>query len=323
MTFGYAGGRAIPNCHLDLYAYHQATIALPPTKLAELRTKRNIVRAMIKRRLAAMDWYQPIGFRGQGSVAMGTVIREQWYSSYDIDDGIYFSTKSLTGPRGGMLSGREARSLIYEAAYDERYSDPPEMRKNCVRIYYSKGFHIDVPVYRKTLLGFAPPRVELASTEWRPSDPQAVTQWFRDAAALSPGIFTNRQLTRIVRYMKAWSGSRAEWPERMLGGFGITKLVVDHYRPHPNRDDRALLETLWAIFRALDRSTTIWHPVIQGEQVCHPDRQAPVRFLRDCLGFYLERLEGVRSAHSRAEALRYWGAFFLTEYFSNRRRIWI
>lgn len=318
LVLTYIMRRDIPDCHLDMMAYHRAEILLPPSQLDELRTKRNIVRARIKRRLAAMDYYQPIGFRGQGSVAMGTIIREQWYSSYDIDDGIYFSDYALSGPRGGMTSAREARAFVFAAAHDNRYTYSPEMRRHCIRVYYSQGFHIDIPVYRKTY-GPRGVRIDLASTDWRPSDPLAVTRWFKAAAAMSHGFYANRQLTRIVRLVKAWTASRSNWPGRMLSGFGVTKLVVDHYRQHRGRDDRALYDTLAAIYDALERSTQIWHPVIRGETICGPGNDAPARFFRDNLGFYLERLKNIRRARTRADALRYWDSFFNCDFFVARR----
>src|SRR4051812_22559991 len=93
----------VSNCHVDLLALHAKKIALPASKYDELRTKRNKVRIIIKRRLREMGYLQPIGFRSQGSVAMRTVTSGGWYGSFDIDDGIYFHRRALIGPQGGEV----------------------------------------------------------------------------------------------------------------------------------------------------------------------------------------------------------------------------
>lgn len=305
------------DCDADLRAYDRAAVALSAAALRDLRIRRNRTRLLIKRRLAASGFPQPIGFYGQGSVAMGTIVRDP-EEGYDIDDGVYFRPRAFTGPNGGEMSGYAARQLILEAAYAERFWDPPEMLKNCVRVYYAQGFHIDTPVYRVTPRALASPLIELASSSWKLSDPRAVTRWFRLANRRSPGVSANRQLVRIVRYMKAWVRARSAWHGRILGGFGITALAVACYQRAAGRDDRALYETLRAIQALLHAGALIPHPVLQGEWICPPPNDAKVRYLRDQLDGALARLAPVSGILSWDATLAHWNQFFRTDFFEGR-----
>ena len=84
----------------------------------------------------------------QGSYAHRTMV-QQADKDYDIDDGTYFSKDDLKGPKDGDKSARDAKEMVRKALHDEQFNKPPEVRTNCVRVYYSAGYHVDVPVYRE------------------------------------------------------------------------------------------------------------------------------------------------------------------------------
>lgn len=317
------GGRRprIANCHADLLAFHARKIALPPSDYDALRAKRDKVRVIIKRRLREMGYLQPIGFRSQGSVAMRTVTRGGHYGSFDIDDGIYFHRRALTGPLGAEVSPLAARQRILDAAYREHFDDPPVFLKNCVRIFYARGFHIDIPVYRVTTSPFGFQTIELASSSWKPADPAGVTAWFRQANARSPGVFGGRQLARLVRYLKTWICSRSAWQGYMPSGFALTALAVECYRPFPERDDRALLHLLGALFERLQVQTAISHPVIRGEFIVRPDKDATARSLLWALEQGLPRLAPIIEGCPRERALALWDGFFNDDFLRRRPAI--
>lgn len=294
------------DCDADLKAYDRKAIALSIPATRELRLRRDRVRGQIKRRLASFGYRQPIGFHSQGSIAMGTIVRDA-ESGYDIDDGVYFARQALVGPYGGEMSAYAARQLMLEAAYAEYYWDPPEMLKNCIRVYYAKGFHIDIPVYRVTRRGLASSITELASSDWKRSDPRAVTRWFRAANARSASIFNGGQLARIVRYTKAWARARPAWHGRILGGFGITKLVADCYRPSLGRGDRALYETLRAIQARLHIEPRVAHPVLQDEWIGAAYDHAKVRYYRSQLDAALARLAPLPLTRRADDVLAHFG----------------
>jgi hypothetical protein len=302
-----------------LRAFHARKVALPTSRYDELRAKRDKVRLIIKRRLREMGYRQPLRFRGQGSVTMRTVTRGGWYGTFDIDDGIYFSRQALTGPLGGEMSPLEARKMVWEAAYSEYFTDPPEYLKNCVRVFYANGYHVDIPVYRVTTNGLGTETVELASSRWKPANPVAVTDWFRQANARSPGAFGERQLVRMVRLLKVWARSRSVWQYSMPSGFAITALVVECYKAFSDRDDRALLHLISAICQRLQIKTEIMHPVIPGEYIVRPDRDSAVRYLRERMEEALARIAPVIAGCPRTQALGCWNVFFNEDFFSERR----
>lgn len=310
--------RRVVNCHADLMAYHSFAVALPRPVYGELRAKRDTVRQRIKRRLYMMDMPQPTMFRAQGSVIMETITSGGYYGSFDIDDGIYFSRNALKGPQGGDMSALAARQLVWEAAYSEQFAYPPEYRPNCVRVYYAAGYHVDFAVYRLTGSIFGGRTIELASSCWKPSNPAAVTDWFREASLKSPGWGANRQLTRMVRYLKVWCQSRSAWQGYMPSGFALTKLVAECYRAYPERDDRALLHLVWALGERLEWDSTVKHPVMRDEYLYGPGRDAKARFLRDRIIEARVRLRPIFHSANRQDARSCWDSFFNEDYFRSR-----
>lgn len=309
----------ISNCHDDLLAFHASRIALPQHWHRDLQRKREHLRQQIREGLDD-DFPTPSKFCGQGSFAMRTIIRGGNHGSYDIDDGIYFTKASLVGKRGAPIAPLAIRKAVRDAADHANFNDPPEVKTNCVRVYYAGDYHVDIPVYRASVGPDGEPLVELAASVWRRTDPQGVTAWFVKANARSPGRGANTQLRRIVQYLKTWSKARAQTQGRMLGGFGITVLAVEAYRRRPERDDRALYETLVAIRQRLRNSTIIAHPVLDDETV--PRRgDAAVRVFRDCLNQSLDKLDGLTHDYSRAAALRLWDGFFNETFFREQPAI--
>ena len=70
------------------------------------------------------------------------------HKDYDIDDGVYFHKDDLQGPKGGEKTALDAKKMVRKALHDDRFKMAPEVRTNCVRVYYNVGYHVDVPVYR-------------------------------------------------------------------------------------------------------------------------------------------------------------------------------
>ena len=133
---------------------------------------------------------------------------------YDIDDGVYFDKEVLVGDRGAEMTALQASAdgpgtpLIMAAS-----RHPPEVRKNCIRIYYTAGYHVDMPIYRrvttKDIFGNETYHYELASSSWKRSDARDVTAWFeKENTAQSPDTKNGRQLRRITRQIKKFARSR-------------------------------------------------------------------------------------------------------------------
>src|SRR3546814_5852693 len=118
----------------------------------------------------------------QGYHAMKTMIQGE-DSDYDIDDGVYFEKDHLVGPNGGEMSGRAVRQMVCKALQDERFKVPPEVRKNCVRVYYNDGYHVDLPSYRKIEIK------DLISGEAKPARSEAHTSEIQSLMSTSYDVF--------------------------------------------------------------------------------------------------------------------------------------
>lgn len=311
------------DCSRDILTYHNEKVTLPSAEQNEMRERRNANRNRLRRGLRRHEKPMPFETRSQGSYAMKTMVQHP-EKDYDIDDGVYFAKEDLVGARGAYASAREARKMVRDAVDDGSFRRPPEVRNNCVRVYYDAGYHVDLPVYRRlTVNSFMGPThiYELASTDWKRSDARDVTEWFRrENRAKSPDTSNGRQLRRVVRLLKKYSKSRESWSKQILSGFGITKLVVECFQPNLDREDRALYDTMVAINNRLDANRTIAHPVTPNETITNGYDDATARFLRDRLAEALRQLAPLfESQCTRAQALNCWDRVFNTDFFSQRK----
>src|SRR5262245_33814270 len=158
------------NCHDDALAHHDDEVTLPQSDRTAMRDRRNANRDRLKRGLKDSGKPMPIEFKAQGSYAMKTMTQHP-ANDYDIDDGVYFESSDLVGPKGGAMSALEARQMVRDAVDDGCFKTKPEVRSNCVRVVYDAGYHVDIPVYRrvatKDVFGRETAHFELASSEWK------------------------------------------------------------------------------------------------------------------------------------------------------------
>ena len=314
------------NSHSNILAFHNNEVTLPQSERDEMRERRDTNRHRQKDGLRRDGEPSPRDFQSQGSYAHRTMV-QQLDNDYDIDDGTYFRKDDLKGPRGGDKTARDAKEMVRRALHDERFNKPPEVRTNCVRVYYSAGYHVDVPVYREVtttyLYGKQETRYEIASSDWKESDPVEVTRWFnRENQRQSPDTTNGRQLRRHTRMLKAFARSRESWRPRIATGFMITTLVVKEcYRQHATREDKALYYTMVAMRDRLNVNLEIAHPTVDGEWLTKGADDGPSKFLREKLDWAIRELDVLfRTDCTRAQALKAWDKVFNTTYFSERLR---
>ncbi len=311
------------NCHDDMIAYHNEAVTLPEKERREMRTRRDTNRRRLRAGLRRDGEPTPTKCRSQGSYAMRTMV-QQPDKDYDIDDGVYFDIEKLRGPRGGDKSPGNAKEMMRKALHSYTFTRPPEKLKNCVRVYYNEGYHVDIPVYRQVtkrdIWGQVETWYELASTEWKRSDPLAVTDWFlKENKKRSPNMVAGGQLRRIVRFMKGFSRSRLTWRQRIATGFMVTKLVVEKYLPNEAREDEVLYDTIVAIRDRLNYDLEIEHPTVPGEILTKGPSDARTVFLREKLDWAIAKLDILFDADATREAgLRAWDRVFNTTFFSDR-----
>lgn len=314
------------NCADEVLAFHDDEVTLPQAERTEMRDRRDANRDRLKKGLKDAKKPTPREFVSQGSYAMKTMVQHP-EKDYDIDDGVYFGKEFLVGERGAEMSALQARQMVRDALDDGSFKTPPEVRRNCVRVFYEAGFHVDVPVYRrvtsKDVWGNETYHYELASSEWKRSDARDVTDWFEtENKEQSLDKDNGRQLRRIVRLVKKYARSRESWKNQMLSGFGITTLVTECFRGDAVREDRALYETIKAIRDRLNRNLVVAHPVTPSETITNGTNDARARFLRDRLGEAIDALAPLFAyGCTRSQALKCWDKAFATSFFGDREEV--
>lgn len=311
------------NCANDVLAYHDDEVTLPQAERTNMRGRRDANRERLKKGLKDKGKPTPREFASQGSYAMKTMTRHP-AKDYDIDDGVYFDKAVLIGERGAEMTALQTRQMVRDALDDGSFKTPPEVRKNCVRVYYLAGYCVDVPVYRrvttKDIFGNESYHHELASSDWKRSDARDVSKWFEDEnTKQSPDTVNGRQLRRVVREIKKYARSRESWSSQILSGFGITKLVTECFQGDIWREDRALYDTMKAIRDRLNWNLVVEHPVTPNEAITKGTDDPRARFLRARLTDAIDTLAPLFEHDcTRTKALKCWDKVYATTFFSDR-----
>lgn len=306
------------DCSKDVRAYHDQEVTLPKSEQDAMRDRRNANRTRLRNGLTEADKPAPLEFVKQGSYAMKTMTRDA-NNDYDIDDGVYFRKEDLVGDRGAEMTSLQARQMVRDAVDDGKFKTPPEVRSNCVRVFYKKGYHVDLPVYRRVVTSTAfgeEIHYELAaSSGWKRSDARDVSDWYEDERAKSAdGV----QLRRINRDLKKYARSRESWRDSILSGFGISVLTTERFR-YNDREDQALYDTMVAIRDRLNYDLQVAHPVTPGDFITSGPDDARARCFRDKLTGAIDTLQPLFEANcTRERALKCWDKVFATTFFSER-----
>jgi hypothetical protein len=253
--------------------------------------------------------------KNQGSYAMDTIIQHP-QNDYDIDVGIMFDREELKGERGADKSALCTRQMVCDAMQDDKFETPPKCLKNCVRVYYKEGHHVDMPVYR-TYVEDGKFKQELASCDWEDSDPEAINKWFKKAVEKSPDTDNGRQMRRITRLIKKWAKSRASW--KMPSGFIISVLVDEKYIAQKDRDDDSLYSTLKSIRGRLSNDKDIYNPV-NDSLLISEGKESQLDKMYEALNFYLENTLSILDDDdcTDSSALKAWSEFFRDDFFKEK-----
>lgn len=304
----------------QLTDFHNVRVFVDDDSLQLARDRRDANRNRLKRGLSANSEPLPDEFVQQGSYAMRTMVQSEIESS-DVDDGAVFSRSALKGSRDGDKSANDAKDMVCKAlSSKDEFNTPPEVRRNCVRVHYNDGFHVDIPVYRTYEEG-GETKKELASAgSWKDSAPEDITDWFKDSVkSKSPDSSNGRQLRRIVRLLKFWSKSRASWS--MPSGFIISVLVDEAY-PYQgwlDRDDQALLAVMRSIQSRLTLQERVYRPVDPREEITTDISLSRVRNMREQLKGAIDELSKIeRSDCDELMALKALKSVFCSDFWDKR-----
>lgn len=306
------------NKHLT--GFHNGRVFVGEDNLGVARQRRQANRDRLERGLKKDEEPLPLEYVIQGSYAMGTMVLSEVESS-DIDDGAVFDREALKGCRGGDRTPCDAKEMVRKAlASENKFNTPPEVRGNCVRVYYNDGFHVDIPVYRKYEEDGVTHK-ELASTgTWKISAPEDITNWFNSKVnEKSPDEKNGRQMRRVVRLIKYWSKSRSTW--RMPSGFIISVLVDEAYKytGWADRDDLALLNVMRSIRNRLLFNEKVCRPVSPTEEITNDRTYGRVRSMRDEFAWAIEELSKIERADcDELMTLKALKKVFNTDYWDSR-----
>jgi hypothetical protein len=223
-------------------------------------------RKEIKRKIR--EWFQENKpdelqpkFKGQGSFDMNTTVNpipvydtnNNKLLQYDLDYGVYFIEKEDEDNKRAIETWHD---WVYDSVEDHT-DQKPKKKTTCIRVIFSDGHHIDLPIYYKN--GDTP---ELAhkSKRWIESDPKKFLEWFNDQK--------NAQLEKIVRALKAWKNFRENKNSnlKLPSGFELTILATNNCNEDDNLDV-AFRETVRDIKAELDKEFKCMRPTDPVEDV--------------------------------------------------------
>lgn len=188
-------------------------------------------------------------FHPQGSSEMGTTVNPlitydengKPLLDFDTDYGVYFIKKNDDDAKQSINTWHD---WVFKAT--ENHTGKDSIRKTtCVRVMYTDGHHIDLPIYFKE-----DDVIELAhkSKDWLKSDPKEFYEWFNQKKK------TRSRLEAIVRCLKAWKNFREtnNTNLKLPSGFELTILATNNYVDADNLDE-AFRKTVAAIDQEINK----------------------------------------------------------------------
>lgn len=252
--------------------------------------------------------YRVVDHVVQGSKAMNTIIKCE-ENSYDIDVAIIFDKNNM--PQGCIATKRVVVDALERKC--GRLKKAPEMKTNCVRVDYQKGYHIDFAVYGRS--GEGEYEYYHCGSDWTLRDPRAINRWFKEQNDASYGY-----LREFVRLLKMFCRSRSYWV--MPGGLILSVLVAEalksigEERLRTIDKDEVFFYILEEIDFRLAVSKDIFNPTASYQNLVNNDAtKNKVKSLRNRLSEHLEALRATYSGQPNYDDARdSWASFFNHSY---------
>lgn len=285
------------------------TIRLTDSKRNSLKTSRTALRRRIKNYFDENkpDEIKP-KFYIQGSFAMDTIVnpipktveidgKAVVINKYDVDDGVYFIGDENITDRKTIQT---YHNWIVDAV-NGHTNTPPIDKSTCVRVEFSDGHHIDLPIYYKQ---DDTPELAHKRAGWTPSDPRGFTDWFNGHASI------NSQLKRVVRYLKAWRDYReySNSSVKMPSGLILSILAAENFYPN-ERDDISLKETLILIESKLNAAFECYRPTTPSDEDLLADYNNKDYFL-NLLGHFIDDAKAALEESNKNKSCLLWQKHF-------------
>lgn len=308
------------NCSDDVLKYENDKVALSESERGAMRDRRNANRDRLKSGLKKMDRKGPHDNVVQGSYAMKTMVQDA-ENKYDIDDGAAFLPEQLLDEKGNAMEPLAAKKMVKSALLkDARLPSEPKILKNCVRIEYEGGFHVDIPVYRVETTWDGREKFQIAGeSEWRKTNPRELTEWFDgQVSAKKRQADSDPQLRRMVRLLKKFARANSDNPPV---GLVLTILADEAFSYARDREDETFRDLLQRVKTRIDGNWHVYNPKDFSEELTKPSDEARIKELSNKIKAALERLAKLDDPQcSRSTARTAWDFVFQTDYFADLER---
>lgn len=298
----------------QIQAYHDEKVTIGESSgiRKKLRGHREANQNRLKKNLPdskPVQWFQK-----QGSYAHRTMIQMDG-NDYDIDDGVVFKKEDLINREGNEMSALDVRNMVLDALKDSKFNKEPERLKNCVRVFYNEGHHVDVPAFRVSENFWGSEKIEIASSDWRASNPKQINEWFDGKVAEFRTYRDGKgdQFRRMIRLLKRFARSRPSW--NMPSGLILTMLVAETM-PNYERDDECFYYLLSALKGRLALNRRVYNQSNTSEELTKSSEDSDMVTLRDKIEEALNKLEILNTEEcTTADARKAWNWVFRSDGF--------
>jgi hypothetical protein len=282
------------NCN-DLFLKFLSEISIKPECSKNLQRGREAIKREIedyfsnKLKVGIPDFYL------QGSYSLKTMIEPlNPEDEYDLDDGIYLkhTDDDISKP-----TTEEVSNWVFEAVKGHT-KKKPENKKNCVRVIYAEGYHIDLAIYRKINGEYYLAR--LGQDQWVPSDARAFNNLFYTR------LEKTEQMRSCIKYLKAWKG----YEGCDLKGIHITVLVGLNHVAIEDRDDMSLEKTVAQIIEYLKDKKAIYNPVDKNENLIENWNSGKLDATTKMLEDFNKKAKQALEEDDKKEASKIWKDIF-------------
>ncbi|WP_288394583.1 CBASS cGAMP synthase [uncultured Vagococcus sp.] len=233
----------------NLFKEFNEDISLSESYKQKIRTGRDAIRVKIDNFFLKENLKKPDHYT-QGSYPMHTAILPLEDEDFDLDNGVYLN--GYNDDQSTWPSVSTVHNLIKNAV--EGHTKEVIDKNTCVRVVYQDNYHIDLPIY---IMGKDDNGDEVAylahKTEgWIISDPRAFRDWFNTSVKETD----DRQLRRVVKYLKQWS----HFNDIDISGMVITILASENFSSDAD-DAQTLLAIITDILDKLEDKFECFKPV--------------------------------------------------------------
>ena len=302
----------------QIIEYHNVKVNLPQPIRDKLRDHRKANQNRLMSNIPEGITINRNSFIKQGSYAMWTTIQEK-DKAYDIDDGVIFSRSELQDKNSIDMTPQQVKEMVKNSLEDKRFNKKPEIKNNCVRVFYEEGHHVDIPAYRKYSNSNGRELKEIASSDgWIISDPKRINAWFLNLIEQlnEKSEDAGGQLRRIIRLLKRFSKSRGDKLD-MPSGIKLTMLVAECFQPKI-RDDEAFYYLIDILNKRLLHSLVVENLSDSGfpsEKLTRTNADSNMTVLKEKVKEALDQLKILNSTNDIKVARAAWDWVFQSDGF--------